>query len=163
MLALKLILLTSLVGALVVALYSMGRKAQSLSRQRKTRERVADASAKAREGDIPTAMRLLLKAEKSWSLNCYDGRPQSLLRDLDEYGQIAGSVFRILNVRSGPVYHDLNGILDEMRRHLSDRSNFAVDGRRLKPDAAARWNAMRRRLNDVRPKVRATCDLKSPR
>lgn len=161
-LAIKIILLATLVIAMPAALFVLGRKTWSLYSQRSTRRRLAEGMAKAREGDIPGAVRLLLKAERSWSLNSYDGSRDSLLRDLDEYVKIAGGIFSVLHINAGPVYQDINGLVGEMRRHLADRSNFGVDGRRMKPDAAVRWAVMCRRLDEIRPKLRSTCDPRMP-
>jgi hypothetical protein len=153
-------------GALLVAasifllflLYLAARALRSLVRARRCRTFADLAAKKQREGDIPGSVSLYLKAEAAWSLNTWDGSRESWLKDLDRLGNIGSGLVRTLSREPGMAYSDFNATIREMREMLRDRNNFRMDGRRMLPDVAVRWNASIRRLNGFRIRLRQVCE-----
>jgi len=145
----------SIVGifAVVAAVYAVLSLYKSKSAQRYLKQ----AHALLRERKETEALAMFLKAEASWELNSYDGGRESLLRDLGSYKTIAGNVFKILGRHAGPVRPDIQSIIAEMTAYLRDRSNFGIDGRKMKIDSAQRWVAMCERLETLRNKLREAC------
>jgi hypothetical protein len=118
------------------------------------------AAKKQREGDVPEAVNLYLKAEANWSLNTWDGSRESWLKDLERLGTIGGGIVRPLARDPVTVYADFNATLREMRDILHERRNFGFDGRKMLPEVTVRWNASVARLNSLRKRLREVCNPK---
>lgn len=163
MLIVKIVLLIVAVLFGLYVLFLLGRAVYSLYNQRKSRRCLELGNVKAREGDVPTALSLFLKAESAWELNRYDGGPESMLHDLKQYSAIADAIARYSGRDAETVHSDIKATVREMGDLLRDPTSFGVDGRRLQPDAALRWTASCERLNLMRPKLRSICNPKYPR
>ncbi len=112
------------------------------------------------ENNIVGAVTMFLKAEKKWRINSHDGGRESLIADIDLYGSICRGLFKALHINSGSLYRDVFGILNEMKSLIKDRSNFAADGRSMKPEALARWKGLLGRLHSLRKPIHDTCKPK---
>ncbi len=151
------LLLVAAAVFLVFLLYLAARAVWSLQRTRRCQDLVESAAKKQREGDIPAAVTLYLKAEAAWSLNAWDGSPDSWRKDLDRLASIGAGLVRSLAREPGTAYSDFKATLGEMRAVLSERSNFGLDGRRMLPSVLVRWNASLDRLNMLRARLREVC------
>jgi hypothetical protein len=147
---------------LVVLLALAARASWSLRRGRRCRDLAELAARRYREGDIPGAVHMYLKAESCWALNQWDGGPESWVRDLDRLAGIMSGLVRVVAREPGTTYSDFNATIREMRDILRERRNFGLDGRKMLPDVSVRWNASVSRLYAQRKRLRAVCDPKLP-
>ncbi len=152
----KLILLIVLLVAGAAALVALAFSFRSLFQAQAYKRYLADANRALREGRQVEALKMFLKAESRWLLNSHDGGRDSLTADLDQYLVIARGVCQIVGKHAARVRSDVQGIVAEMKAHLKERNNFGIDGRRMKPDAAQRWQAMVARLTSLRARLRST-------
>ena len=156
MLAGKMILLVVFAALGVFAVIAAFFAFRSLVKVRSSQRYFEQAKKTLWEGRKVEALRLYLKAEKRWELNSYDGGRSSLMKDLEQYLDISAGVFKIVGKQTGQVRSDIHGLIAEMKSHLKNRDNFGIDGRKMKPDAAERWQAMCERLNALRHELRGS-------
>jgi hypothetical protein len=143
------------VFAVIAAVYAI----RSLFMAKAAEKYLDQATRLLREHRETEALALYLKAESRWALNSYDGGRESLLHDLEQYMAIAAGIFKILGKHAGSIRSDVHGMIAEMKAHLRERSNFGIDGRKMKADAAERWEAMCSRLSVFREKLRESCRM----
>ncbi|MCH7687830.1 MAG: hypothetical protein IH899_14295 [Planctomycetes bacterium] len=96
-------------------------------------------------------------------MNSHNGSPKSFRRDIDQFSAIATAIFKVLFVKSGPVWEDVNATVAQMKALLADRSNFGIDGRTMQTDVAPRWHGLCARIELLRPKLRAVCEITFPK
>ncbi len=159
MLAGKMILLVVMSAFGVFALVAMVFAFRSLFKVRSSQRYFEQAKKTLWEGRKVEALKLFMKAEKRWELNSYDGGRSSLMKDLEQYLDIAAGIFKIVGKQSNQVRSDIHGLVSEMKSHLKNRDNFGIDGRKMKPDAAVRWQAMCERLDALRGELRNSTSL----
>jgi len=152
----KIILLIVAVGIGIFAVVATLFAFRSLFKLRSCQRYFEQAKKTLWEGREVEALKLFLKAEKRWELNSYDGGRGSLLKDLEQYLDISNGVFRIVGKNATHVRSNIQGLVAEMKAHLKERGNFGIDGRKMKPEAAERWQAMCQRLESLRRQVRET-------
>jgi hypothetical protein len=158
--ALKLILLVFAILFGLYAIFAASKGFYSLLRASACKRLAEQAKKLLWENNIVGAVAMFLKAEKKWSINSHDGGRESLIADIDLYGSICRGLFKALHINSGSLYRDVFGILNEMKTLIKDRSNFAVDGRNMKPEALARWKGLLGRLQSLRKPIHDTCKPK---
>jgi hypothetical protein len=146
---------------LICLVYLAARGVRSLRRSKRCQHFHEIAAKKFREGDIPAAVPLFLKADAAWSLNTWDGSRDSWLKDLDRLASIGSGLVKTQAREPGTAYSDFNATIREMREMLRNRENFGLDGRRLLPDVRVRWDASVERLNAARVRLREVCNLRN--
>jgi|HubBroStandDraft_5_1064220.scaffolds.fasta_scaffold43863_2 hypothetical protein len=137
--------------------YLAVRGMRSLARARRCQNLAELAGQRQREGNVPEAVSLYLRAETAWALNHFDGSRDSWLRDLDLLATIGSGLVRSVGREPGTCYADFKATIGEMREVLKERRNFGVDGRRILPDVMIRWKASMERLDDYRAQLRQVC------
>lgn len=150
----KLLLLVFVVALGIFAVVAAFFAFRSLFKLRSCLRYLEQAKKSLREGRQTESLRLFLKSEKRWELNSYDGGRGSLQKDLQQFLDISGGIFKIVGKNGQQVRSDINGIVSEMKAHLQDRANFGIDGRKMKPESAERWLAMCGRLESLRVELR---------
>jgi hypothetical protein len=137
--------------------YLAVRGMRSLARARRCQNLAELAGQRQREGNVPEAVSLYLRAETAWALNHFDGSRDSWLRDIDLLATIGSGLVRSVGREPGTCYADFKATIGEMREVLKERRNFGVDGRRILPDVMIRWKASMERLDDYRAQLRQVC------
>ena len=138
------------------AVFAAFKGFRSLLRARACKNYAEQAKKLLWENNTVAAVPMFLKAERKWSLNSHDGGRESLMADIDLYASICRGLFKALHITSGSVYKDVFGILNEMKAIISNRANFGVDGRNMKPDVLARWLSLQERLKALRKPIHDT-------
>jgi hypothetical protein len=144
---------------LAFLVYLALRKTRSLAKARRCQGFAEAAAKKHREGDVPGAVPLYLKADAAWSLNTYDGSRESWLKDLDLLSSITTGLVRTQSREPGTIYVDFTATVREMREVLRERKNFGMDGRKMVPEVVIRWKASVQRLAAVRKRIRDACSM----
>ncbi|MBI5383630.1 MAG: hypothetical protein HZA90_02975 [Verrucomicrobia bacterium] len=153
------IIIAVLVG---LAALGVGIGVLSLRGRRKCRRLCALAAQAADQGRSEEALGLLLAAEQAWAFNAHDGSRSSNLSDLKDFSGILDEFARlgVKTADDAPWAHIRRSVAD-LRNLLSDRSNFGIDGRMMKREAAVQWSqlsgefaalrqALRRAVQDLR-------------
>jgi len=110
----------------------------------------------AQNGKTEDLLATLVQAEKLWDFNVGNGNLKSNLQDIN----LLESIFRKLNSLPlpGPARTACESTLKlvvELNSLFSDRSNFGIDGRSMKPEAARRWASLKPQLDSARAEFRS--------
>jgi hypothetical protein len=139
----------------VLAVLGVGMGVFSLRRRSKVRALCSEAAQAIEQGDHEEARRILLAAERSWSFNSHDGSRSSHLADLDALTQILGLLARVPSpAGASSCIARVESAAAELRALFSDRSNFGIDSRSMKREAAVRWSELSDRFQALRQELR---------
>ncbi|MEY4198771.1 MAG: hypothetical protein RLZZ265_511 [Verrucomicrobiota bacterium] len=144
-----------LVALIVLAAVGVGVGFFSIGRGRKNRGLCGEAEYAIEQGQDAEALKLLLAAERSWAFNSHDGSTASRLVDLEDYLRILKLLSRLASDNTAPCIARTEELVGELRALFSNRAHFGIDGRSMKPDAAARWVELSTRFETLRGEFRA--------
>jgi len=130
--------------------YLAVRGMRSLARARRCQNLAELAGQRQREGNVPEAVSLYLRAETAWALNHFDGSRDSWLRDLDLLATIGSGLVRSVGREPGTCYADFKATIGEMREVLKERRNFGVEHRQRKTRFHSRRESFEVRLREGR-------------
>jgi len=105
-------------------------------------------------GDTDAHRALAAGALASWDFNWEDGGRGSLLRDIERLHELSGHAARHESLRDLAAAFQIWA--DSAESILRDRANYLVDGRMVRPHAAAAWSSHHAELVDLRRRARAS-------
>jgi hypothetical protein len=140
---------------MVLAATGIGIGVLSRSRRRKIHVLCGEAEYAIEQDQQVEALKLLLVAEQSWAFNSHDGSPASRLADLEDYSRMLKLVSRLASDNTAACIAHAEELVGELRALFSNRAHFGIDGRSMKPDAAARWVELSTRFEALRGELRA--------
>ena len=127
----------------------------SMRRCSKCRRLYSLAVQAAEQGRSGEALCLLLEAERSWAFNAHDGSRSSSLTDLEDFSRILEQLDRLgADSADDAPLAQVQRLVVSLRGLLSDRSNFGIDGRMMKREAAVRWGELSGEFDVLRQTLR---------
>jgi hypothetical protein len=148
-----------LIVLVVLAALGVGIGVFSLWRRGRVRDLCSQAAQAIQESRHDDALRMLLAAEQSWAFNSHDGSRSSHLADLDALSQILTLLARIPGGDSSRIAQ-VESAVAEVRALFAERSNFGIDGRSMKREAAIRWVEFSDRLEALRRDLRVSYETR---
>ena len=134
-----------------LALVAIAIVAYSIYQRQLCRRFYRNATTLIEQGKHGEALELLVKAESVWAI----GEKDSILQDLELLAGITNEASRISSTQKKvTTASDLIAVITELKELFGNRSNFRIDGRSMKSEAAQKWVLLTERLAATRKDFR---------